>query len=166
MVIFKFIKIQVWLKKALAEKKIHFRRSCLASSDIFGTGLRATHVVLVGNLMPVGDPCIRVCRGLSKCLPRLVKPADGDMERQAGGQKTKLTGRHKDRSHWQLCREMTDFPTLWRSCWLAVKFPPPGSPPMAQMCPCRGVRFTFISNFYSTDQNTVEQIPKQVRFHR
>lgn len=34
------------------------------------------------------------------------------------------------------------------------------------MYPCPGVWFTFTSNFYSTGHNTVEQIPKQVRFHR
>lgn len=45
---------------------------------------------------------VRVCNGLWKYLRWLVRPADGDAERlagrQAGRQRTKLTGRHKDLS--------------------------------------------------------------------
>lgn len=104
-----------------------------------------------------------VYNGLQKYRRWLVRPADRDVQRQAGRKagkrRTKLTGGHKDRSQRQLCREMTDFTALWRSCsWLAVKSPPEIRVTCQmtgeKICACPGVWFICLPCINITPYNT------------
>lgn len=67
---------------------------------------------------PVGDPCIRACRGLPKYLRWLVRSADGDMERQAGRQAENKADRAAQRYISVAALQRND----WLSCFVAFMF--------------------------------------------